>query len=82
MSGTPKRNKQKQYFCVFCGAEIFPEAGEHGKDGKGCYYIFQCEDELCQANYESYGPKIPVINVIHRPARVELDFSQLEDDHD
>ena len=82
MSGTPKRNKQKQYFCIFCGAEIFPEAGEIGNSGKGQYYIFQCEDELCGADYESQGSQIPEINIIHRPTRMELDFSQLEDDHD
>jgi hypothetical protein len=71
--------KRKQYFCVFCGAEIFPEAGEKAT---GQYYIFQCEDELCGANYESQGSQIPEINIIHRPTRVELDFSQTGDDHD
>lgn len=53
----------KRYYCLFCGAEIFPEAC--GSDHAA--YLFQCEVIECGAVYESQGPKIPNIKVYNRP---------------
>lgn len=64
------------YFCIFCGEMITPEESlipGKTKDRNG--YLFQCENEICQAIYESVGPKIPDIRVRQRSiSRQELNF--------
>jgi hypothetical protein len=66
----------KHYYCLFCGEEIFPEASSKinypSKDTD--IYVFQCDNELCQAHYESIGKVIPEIDVLHRPTVQELNF--------
>ena len=61
--------KDKNYFCIFCGNLIFPEEGF--KD-PNIYYIFHCENAECQAIYESRGKKIPKIYVYYNPWKNDL----------
>jgi hypothetical protein len=68
--------RQRKYYCMFCGDEIFPEEGFE-KDGT--YYIFQCENFLCNALYESQGTQIPRLSVLHRPTYF-TDEKIIEDD--
>lgn len=63
--------KQRKFYCVFCGEEIYPEEGD--QDGH-TYYGFSCENESCQAEYTSFGRKIPDLQVFYRPFLVEIDL--------
>jgi hypothetical protein len=73
-------SNKKSYFCVFCGEEIFPEAESNSTDSSGRNlgrYVFQCENIICQAVYESVGIQIPDITVYYRPSlHDELDFEK------
>jgi len=59
--------------CIFCGEVITPE---EAWDDKHYIYNFQCDNPLCEAEYDSRGKHIPDITVRHRPnkSNMELDF--------
>ena len=58
--------------CLFCGEEITPEEGfDDARSKDGVYYIFQCNNIYCDARYESFGQKIPRIDVQVRPRVLE-----------
>jgi hypothetical protein len=58
--------------CLFCGDIVTPEEGYDSFRSKdGVYYIFQCNNIYCDARYESFGLKIPRIDVQARPRVLE-----------
>ena len=67
-----------KYYCIFCGQEIYPEAATQKNDRGKAFnvYIFQCENIVCQATYESLGTHIPKITILHKPNIQELNFDE------